>query len=445
MARMVDLAPDPVEGGRRRSDLAEYLASIRLFSRNARLYLVHIVGMDLIHGTWEVLFNLYLLALFSGEGHVHLFGYEVHPIAFVGLRLAVGAIAGGIGSIPAGILSDRIGRKASFILGGGRSAVVALLNITITNPVFLLFTPVVSSTFGNLHHVAETAFMAENSAQRERVHLFSVGHSLSTAVGMVGSLIAASHPALVAWFADQLTAYRVASIAGIALWFLSLIPALMLRERDSSLITGGPPAGGRSLEEAGETGRVSIGLRNIKHPVLVAKLVAVGALTSVGYGAALPFMNVFFHEHLHAQEEQIGVTFAAVAGFVALGSLLAPLVASRLGKVDGVVVVRALSIPFILALAFSPDGASDASIGLSLVGAAVALRSVLVSLSGPLAEAFSMEVLDPSERATMVGVQTAASSVLRALSSVLGGTWMAGGDFQSLFVVAAGCSLASTI
>ena len=435
MGGVVDLAPGTVEGGPRRSDLAEYLTAIRLFSRNARLYLLHIVGMDLIHGTWEVLFNLYLLALFSAEGHVHLFGREIHPIEFVGLRLAVGAIAGGIGSIPAGIVSDRIGRKASFILGDGMGALVALLNITVTNPAFLLFTPIVSSTFGNLHHVAETAFMAENSESRERVHLFSVGRSLSTAVGMVGSLIAASHPALVAMFASQLTAYRVASIAGIALWFLSLIPALMLREQ---------PAPALSPQSSALNPRVSIGLRNIKHPALVAKLVAVGALMSVGAGAALPFLNVFFHEHLHAGEEQIGVTFAAVSGFVALGSLLAPLVAARFGKVDGVVIVRSLSIPFILALAFSPEGASDASIGLSLVGAAIALRSVLASLSGPLAEAFAMEVLDPSERATMVGIETAASSTLRAATAILGSTWMAGGDFQSPFVVAAGCYLAST-
>ena len=429
----------PRAADQRRPDLAEYLTAIRLFSRNARLYLAHIVGMDMIHGTWEVLFNLYLLALFSAEGHVHLFGYELHPIEFIGLRLAVGAIAGGIGAIPAGLLSDRIGRKASFILGDGGGAVISLLNITVANPVFLLCTPVASSVLGNLHHVAETAFMAENSEPRERVHLFSVGRSLSTAASMLGSLVAASQPALVAWFSDQLTAYRVASIAGIALWFLSLIPALLLREQPAL-----PPSPQSLPLIPSPDRRISIGLRNIRHPVLVAKLVAVGALMSVGYGAALPFLNVFFHEHLHAEERQIGVTFAAVSGFVAVGSLLAPMVASRFGKVDGAVLVRTLSVPFILMLAFSPEGASDASIGLSLVGAVVAMRSVLVSLSGPLVDAFSMEVLDPGERATMVGIETAASSVLRAATAVLGSAWMAGGDFQSPFVVAAGCYVAST-
>src|SRR5215472_4189462 len=93
--------------GRGNSDLAEYVAAVRQFSRNARLYMVHIVGMDMIHGTWEVLFNLYLLALFAPTHGVVLFGQHVHAIEFVGLRLAIGALAGGAGSFPAGLLSDR--------------------------------------------------------------------------------------------------------------------------------------------------------------------------------------------------------------------------------------------------------------------------------------------------------------------------------------------------
>ena len=88
--------------------------------------MVHIVGMDMIHGTWDVLFNLYLLALFEPSHGVELFGQHLHAIEFVGLRLAIQAISSGFLSLPAGLLSDRIGRKASFILGDGMGAVIAL-------------------------------------------------------------------------------------------------------------------------------------------------------------------------------------------------------------------------------------------------------------------------------------------------------------------------------
>jgi MFS family permease len=423
-------------------EVLDYVGAVRQFSRNARLYMVHIAGMDMIHGTWEVLFNLYLLALFTPGHGVDLFGHHVHAIEFVGLRLAVGAVASGVASIPAGLLSDRIGRKASFIVGDGLGALVALQNILTPDPYLLLCTPIVSSVAGGLHHVSETAFMAENSQPRERVHLFSLGRSLSTLVGMVGSLIAATHPQLVAWVGDNLAAYRLATLAGIGLWFLSLIPALMLREqRPAGAGLAGPDGSGSA---AAESKRVRIGLGSIRHPALVAKLVATGALSTVGFSAALPFLNVFYHEHLHAEAAEIGTTFAAISVFVALGALLAPFVASRFGKVQGVVAARALSVPFVLALAFSPEGASDMAIGLSLVGLLVATRAVLTTLAAPIAEAFAMEVLDPSERATMVGIEATAASLLRAGASLLGSGWMAGGDFRSPFVLTAGCYLAST-
>ncbi len=86
--------------------VSDYRAKTRQFSRNANLYVVHVVGMDMIHGSFNVLLNLYLLAL----------GYD---IAFIGTRLMIGFIARAATALPAGLLSDRIGRKASFILGDG--------------------------------------------------------------------------------------------------------------------------------------------------------------------------------------------------------------------------------------------------------------------------------------------------------------------------------------
>ena len=59
------------------SALAAYFAKTRQFSRNANLYVLHVIGMDMIHGSFTVLFNLYLLAL----------GFDIR---FIGLRLMIG-------------------------------------------------------------------------------------------------------------------------------------------------------------------------------------------------------------------------------------------------------------------------------------------------------------------------------------------------------------------
>src|SRR5919201_2270315 len=156
-----------------RSDFAEYAAAARSFSRNARLFIVHVIGMDTVHGTSLVLVNLYFLAV----------GLSIE---FIGLRLLLGGIAGAIFSVPAGIISDRIGRKWSFIIGDGVGAALYVITIFSTDQTILIVTGVLAAIAGTLHGVSEPAFMAENSEPRERVHLFSVAAGLRPPSAVVG-------------------------------------------------------------------------------------------------------------------------------------------------------------------------------------------------------------------------------------------------------------------
>ncbi len=129
-----------------RAFVGDYYAKTREFSRNANLYVLHVIGMDMIHGSFTVLFNLYLLAL----------GFDIR---FIGLRLMIGFIATAVTAMPAGMVSDRIGRKASFILGDGIGAIIALIMINSQTEFILLAGPALGAFFGNLHHTSEAAFM----------------------------------------------------------------------------------------------------------------------------------------------------------------------------------------------------------------------------------------------------------------------------------------------
>ncbi len=409
------------------SGLRGYLEAIQLFSRNARLYLWHIVGMDLIHGTWEVLFNLYLLAVGFG-------------IEFIGLRILIGGLASSVASLPAGVISDRIGRKWSFIIGDGGGAAVALVNIMTTDRALLLATPVIGAFFGALHAVSESAFMAESSEPRERVHLFSVGDALSTGAAMGGSLLAGLIPLWMIPAIGKVTAYRWATSVGIVLWFLSLIPAWMLRQYPRELAGGGDAAnpGGPAARSFG------LGLAQIRNPILIAKLVACGTVLSFGAGFVVPLFNVFFHEGLHAEAHQIGVTFASGSGFLALATLLAPFVHERWGKVHAIVLSRLASVPFILVIAFAQDIGPFLAPALSIAGVAYVLRVALMNIAAPVASAFSMELLHETERGTATGLQLMGSGVAGALGSYLGSRMMAAGDYHAPFGAMAALYLIST-
>ena len=400
-----------------RGDLAEYALAVRSFSRNARLFIVHVIGMDTVHGTSLVLVNLYFLAVGL-------------PIEFIGLRLLLSGIAGAVFSVPAGLISDRIGRKWSFIIGDGVGAALYLITIFSVDQGILLATGVLSAMSGTLHGVSEPAFMAENSEPRERVHLFSVSDGLRTLSAMVGSLLGGFVPLLAASLADKVTLYRASIFIGIAIWALSLIPALMLRGRD------------RPLE------RARPGLRHIfagvRHPDRVLRLVAIGAIVSLGFGFVGPLFNVFFYEGLHAHTHDIGMTFASGELFLALAALAAPFLAARVTKVQAIVGTRLLAVPFILLIGLSPNLSTVTTV-LTLAGVAYVVRIVLANAAGPIAEAFSMEILDPGERGTMVGLRSTAQQTLGGLGAFAGARLMAGGDYVTPFIVMAGLYGASAV
>jgi len=401
-----------------------YLAKMRLFSRNARLFMVHVVGMDVIYGTWMVVFNLYLLAV----------GFDV---AFVGLRILLASIASAVASVPAGLISDRIGRKLSFILGDGIGAATSLIAISTQDPTLLLVTAVVGGAFGALHGVAEPAFMAENSENYERVHLFSVSDGTRTAAAIIGSALAGLTPLLFvsADASAKVGLYRAVAYIGIGGWFASLIPAILLRQ------TAQP----KSPREASNNQSLFKQLfGNVKHPDRVWRLTAPEVLVGFGAGFALPLMNVFFKQNLGSPEVEIGATFAAGQAFLVVGSFLAPFFAARLGKVKSITFTRLLSVPFILLIAFSPDVGTAFGSVLTVAGLAYIARITLMNMASPVRSAFGMEILDPAERGTQVGIQLALSSALAGAASYFGARLMDAGDFRTPFFIMAGCYLAAT-
>ncbi len=394
-----------------------YFGRLRQFSRNARLYLLHVIGMDLIHGAWEVLFNLYLLAV----------GFDIR---FVGIRIAVLGIAGSLAAIPAGRLADRIDRKWGFIIGDGGGAACALILIMSTDATMILAFSAVSACFSALHHVTESPFMAENSEPEERIHLFSVEQGLATLAAMAGALIAGFLPQhlMVSEGMTLIEAYRWAVHIGIAWWFLSLIPAIMLKRYISEEVAQARAE--VALEE--RTGWLSA----IRTPKTVYRFVVIGTLLSLGAGFVLRLANVFFHYDLHAHEQEIGMVFAAGSFFLAIGAFAVPLVVERLGEVATVVWTRFAAIPFILLIGYAPELASPETV-VSLAGLAWVLRTSLFNMSGPAFEAFSMGQLHPTERATYIGISRLFGSAMAAVGGYLGAVLMSGGDFRTPFIVMA--------
>jgi len=130
---------------------------------------------------------------------------------------------------------------------------------------------------------------------------------------------------------------------------------------------------------------------------------------------------------------------------LAVATLFVPLLAARMLKVDAIAVTRLLALPFVLAMALLPLAMDEGALLLVLFGAAHMGRVMTFRVSGPLDDAFNMEVLDARERATGTGIEIAAGGAVSAVAIFLGSQLMDSGDYATPFMMLATCYLVSTL
>jgi len=157
----------------------------------------------------------------------------------------------------------------------------------------------------------------------------------------------------------------------------------------------------------------------------------------------LRLANVFFLKDVHAHEYEIGTVFAVGSLFLAIGAFLAPFVVAKLGEVASILWTRFAAIPFILLIGYAPDLATPETV-VSIAGLAWVLRTTLFNMSNPVMESFSMGQLQPSERATFVGISSMFTSGLAAIGAYIGASLMDAGDYRTPFIVMAVTYLLST-
>lgn len=133
---------------------------VRNLNKPARLFLLAIFFDGLLFSGYNLFFNLYIIEAGFGRG-------------FLGLVNAAPSIAGLVLGVPMGLLSDRIGRKRSMILGFAL-ANFGIIGMLVSHSEVLIF---VLSMFwgvmGQLYFLSHAPFMMKVSDDKSRDVLFS--------------------------------------------------------------------------------------------------------------------------------------------------------------------------------------------------------------------------------------------------------------------------------
>jgi MFS family permease len=384
-----------------------YVQRVGMLSRNARLYLVATALQGLSFGMWGVIFNLYL--------NLKEVGFQPD---FIGNMFTVSAIATGIIALPAGLFCERFGPKKAVIISL-TSNIVGLALILLLQPSILLLASFTTGLIGTIGSVAGAPFMMENSEKEERTYLFSIDWATMIIMGVVGNYAGGALPDF--FNARQgLPAgaevgspfgYRITLAISLALALASVIPLWLVREKKT---------------ERQKVGTL-LSLKNIRSPGIIVKFMVPTALIGFGAGFIVPLFNIFFKLKLAATAEQIGIISAMGSVTLGIGTLAAPILSNRIGKVKSIVLCEFLSIPFIMLITVSPN--------LILASAAYTVRGALMNMAGPISTTLQMEMVSETERATTSGFMIMADNIPRAATASISGEMMTGNDFWTPFLI----------
>ncbi|UCB60572.1 MAG: MFS transporter, partial [Candidatus Bathyarchaeota archaeon] len=317
------------------SGIGQYIKRLQMLSFNARLYMAATALQGLSFGIWGVIFYLYL--------NLQEVGFQPD---FIGNMFTVGAIATGIIALPAGLICERLGSKKTILISFTANF-ISLLQIATLQSSVLLLASLASGLIGTLGWVASSPFMAENSRPEERTYLFSVNWSIMIIVGVIGSYVGGVLPDLFNGLSGLPTGqqgsafgYRLALVISVALALAAALPVMMVREK-------------KKVKQQRMVDLMN--LRNIQSHRIILKFMIPTALIGFGAGFIVPLFSLFFKLKFFATTEQIGVLSALSNVALGVGTLIAPVLSDRLGKVKSIVVCQYLSMPFIMLITVSPN------------------------------------------------------------------------------------------
>src|SRR5712692_9896809 len=378
--------------------------------------------------------NVYILLCFTlGKGfqlsistltvnyYAHSLGYRPD---FIGILSAMPALGSLVSAIPIGLLADRIGRKP-VLVGTAILTPLFLAGIGLgTAPFWLLGCAFMQGVVSTAYWVTNLPLLTENTTERQRVGVFALNSFLLLGVGALGNLLGGSIPEFVAailhvsaastvplrW--GVLTAALSTFIFGLPLWFL--------REPERRRVTASRPSISAPLAA------------KEKLPVLLfAKLLVCDLLFTMGEGAVVALIQLYFVLRFHRLPGPLGIIFTISGLAGGIFSLTAPLFVNRWGKLRIITTVMYLSSPLMILIGYAPV--------LWLAVAGEYTRSFMRTLIEPVYAAFAMERVSDRFRATLSGCYSVTWSIGFSIGPTIAGWLQTNVNLSTAFVFGACC------
>jgi len=400
--------------------MRSYLTDLRLFSRDARLYLIAVTIFA---------FGLALPTAYSAL-YFNALGFDR---TFIGVTTTA-VLLGGAVLLPAAMwVLDRLGRRRAMLLGLALNWSLWSAAMLATNGMLILALLVLSG-FGNvLYGLTVVPLLAEASTQRERTSLFAAYEALITLSLFFGSLVAGVVPALVVLLMGLMPGsaevYRVALLSSLVIRAVGMLPLLRLSHRpvrDSFDETRNSP---QLLSSAKVLHYLNPrNLLKLRTPVILFALPY--ALIFFASALVVPFLPLFLRADFAATDADISTTLGIANLFIGVSSAVVPVMVGRFGRVWVVAGGCALAALFALGMVVESNA-------LWMVALFIVLRAGVANAIVPVYRAFTIDRAPVAEYTIVSLLLQLSANIGPAIAPPLSGIAQQRGGFLPVVVVCA--------
>ncbi|WP_096190086.1 MFS transporter [Evansella halocellulosilytica] len=313
--------------------VGEWAEQFKGYNKNVRLFLISSILAHIGMGIFMIIYNYYIREL----------GYDDQVNGSV---IAFQSMATALLLLPAGILSDRIGRKKLIFVGAILAASSLLFRAVLSMEVLLLGTAFMTGMFMAFIQVSSIPLLAENSTEKQRVHLFSFNFAIIMVANVIGNTLGGTLSDFFQYIVglSALWSIRLALLIGAGFFFAALIPIYKIKEERKITSKAGHD---RSIKKLFKTHK-----RGIK---IILMFAVAQILIGFGSGLVIPYLNLYFVDRFDISHSLVGIIISAGQGMTAVALLIGPAVVKKVGEVRAVVLLQFLSIPFLLITAFTEN------------------------------------------------------------------------------------------
>lgn len=395
--------------------------------------------------------NVYILLIFTtGKGfqlsismltlnyYVHSLGYQPE---FIGVFSAMPAIGALVSAVPVGFLADRLGRKPVLVLTAILTPVFLAACALVTSPFLLLSCAFMQGVVSTAYWVTNLPLLTESTTERQRVGVFALNSFLLLGVGALGNLLGGAIPEIMAGILHVSPASTIALRYGVfaaALFtFVFGLPLWFLQEPRRTLASKATDAASKEvLEErtrnSGPLAEAVLHQKRERLPFgLFVKLLIPDLLFTMGEGAVVALMQLFFILRFNLLPGPLGIIFTISGLAGGIFSLTAPLFVKRWSKLRVITTVQYLTAPLMILIGFAP------TLPLAIVGEYT--RSFMRILIEPIYAAFAMEQVSDRHRATLSGFYSVTWSIGFSIGPSIGGWLQSNVGLSASFVFGAFC------